>query len=373
MATQRFDRRVVVALLICWLVLGACSAPGDRTEMSDASPSSSVISTIAPTGPPPGRSTLPPGTFDAADDAMRQRISAAGLRGGVLRIMRDGEVIHDLQVGAVDGSTPMSVASAAKWLTAATLMTFVDDGAVSLDDTVARWLPEFASAAPKITVRQLLNHTSGVRDRDCLWSGVPLADCVRQIAAAPKQFAAGSAYSYGNADFHVIGRLIEELAGTDFATVVSERITDPLGMDSSIWPGAPRAAGPAAGLRTTVDDYVRFLAMIAGWGEVDGRRVLSAAAVETIISDQLAGYETSGDFAVGITRIPRYGLGCWPDVVDASGRTIVVSGNGATGFYPWVDLSSNTYGVVGVQDDRGARLAVPDSQRVAVIARSAIA
>lgn len=359
-------------LVVSVLILAGCAASGDRSTSADVPVASSVKPGVTPTDPTPGSSTLPVGAFEATDAALRQRVSAAGLSGGVLRVVRNGEVIHDLQVGAVTGTTPMAVASAAKWLTAATLMTFVDDGSVALDDGVARWLPEFAGVAPAVTVRQLLIHTSGVRDRNCLWSGVPLAGCVREIAAAPTQFPAGSAYSYGNADFHVVGRLIEELAGTDFATAVRERITGPLAMDSTTWPGAPRAAGPAAGVRTTVEDYLRFLAMIAGHGEVDGRRLLSEVAVKTIVSDQLGGYDTSGDFAVGITRIPRYGLGCWPDVVDEAGATVVVSGNGATGFYPWVDFGTMSYGVVGVQDDRGAQLAVPASQKVAVIARSAL-
>jgi hypothetical protein len=68
---------------------------------------------------------------------------------------------------------------------------------------------------------------------------------------------------------------------------------------------------------------------------------------------------------VGITRIPRYAFGAWPDVIDGAGGTVVVSGNGGRGFYPWVDFSTGSYGVVGVQDDRGATVAVPASQAVA--------
>lgn len=368
-------RFLCVVAVVGALVLGGCCASTSASDAVDGS-AVDVASTEAPstTTVPPSTSTsaLPVDAFAAADVAMRSRVASAGLSGGVLRVVRNGVVVHDLQIGSVGGSTPLSVASSTKWLTAATLMTFVDDGSVTLDDPVARWLPEFATDTVPITVRQLLVHTSGVRDRACLWSGGPLDDCVQQIAGGARQFAAGSAYSYGNADFHVIGRLIEELAGSDFATAVRTRITGPLGMDATTWPGAPRGAGPAAGVRTTVDDYMRFLAMIAGRGAVDGRRVLSEAAVATVISDQLGGYDTSGDFAVGITRIPRYGLGCWPDVVGPGGETIVVSGNGGKGFYPWVDLSTNSYGVVGVQDERGAEIAVPASQRVAVMTRTVL-
>ncbi len=92
-----------------------------------------------------------------------------------------------------------------------------------------------------------------------------------------------------------------------------------------------------------------------------------------MVSDQVAAYDTSHDFSVGITKIPRYGLGCWPDVQDPTGTTTVVSGNGGKGFYPWVDFATQTWGIVGVQDERGAEVAVPASQAVEVQARAAVA
>jgi hypothetical protein len=92
-----------------------------------------------------------------------------------------------------------------------------------------------------------------------------------------------------------------------------------------------------------------------------------------MVSNQVAAHDTTKDFSVGITKIPRYGLGCWPDVVDEFGATVVVSGNGGMGLYPWVDYSTSTWGIIGVQDERGAQLAVPASQKVEVEAREAIA
>ena len=57
---------------------------------------------------------------------------------------------------------------------------------------------------------------------------------------------------------------------------------------------------------------------------------------------------------------------------QATGRELVVSGNGGKGLYPWIDLPSRTWGVVGVQDDRGAEVAVPASQAVEVAARAVV-
>ena len=132
-------------------------------------------------------------------------------------------------------------------------------------------------------------------------------------------------------------------------------------------------ANAAFGVRVTVDDYGLFLQMILNRGAANGTRVLSVEAVDALIANQVSAYDTTNDFSVGITKIPRYGLGCWPDVVDGFGATIVVSGSGAMGFYPWVDYSTSTWGIIGVQDARGAQVAVPASQKVEVEARAAVA
>ena len=311
--------------------------------------------------------------FDQTNALMTERVNSAGLSGGMVRIGRaDGSVIYEKSIGAVRGSTPLSVASSTKWLTAATFMTFVDQGVIGLDDNIAKWLPEFSNDAPSVTPRQLLSHTSGVRDNKCQAGGMSLSACVKAIASSARQFPAGSKFSYGNSDFLVIGRLVEILGGADFATIVNQRITGPLQMNATTWPGAPSMANAAFGVRVTIDDYGKFLQMVLNRGETSGTRVLSGQAVDALISNQVSAYDTTNDFAVGITKIPRYGLGGWPDVVNEFGGTVVASGNGAMGFYPWVDYATKTWGIIGVQDSRGAQVAVPASQKVAVEARNAL-
>jgi len=196
---------------------------------------------------------------------------------------------------------------------------------------------------------------------------------VKAIASSARQFPAGSKFSYGNSDFLVIGRLVEVLGGADFATLVKQRLTGPLQMDATTWPGAPTMANSAFGVRVTVDDYGKFLQMILNRGTLNGARVLSVEAVDALVSNQVSAYDTTNDFSVGITKIPRYGLGSWPDVVNEFGSTVVSSGNGGMGLYPWVDYATNTWGIIGVQDERGAQVAVPASQKVEIEARTAVA
>jgi CubicO group peptidase (beta-lactamase class C family) len=382
-ATRRARGTVTVALagaVVGALVLGACAgddgnANGARTPTTTAATSRPRPTTpaTADTATAPSHRDYPAGAFAAADATLDNRVTTAGLAGGYLRLVADdGTILHEHGTGSVDATTPLDVASSSKWLTAATFMTFVDTGKIALDDDIARWLPEFAGAQPRVTARMLLTHTSGVHDNECQNGGVALADCVATLAASPIEFPAGTAFSYGNSPFLVVGRLVEVLGGTDFATVVHDRVTGPLGMADTTWPGAPSAPNPAFGVRTTVDDYGRFLAMLLHDGTSNGARVLSPHAVAEIVRNQVSANDTTHDYSVGITGIPRYGLGCWPDVVAADGHTTVVSGNGGKGLYPWIDFTTRTWGVVGVQDDRGAQYAVPASQVVEVAARQAL-
>ena len=377
--------RWTVACVAFGLLLAGCgsSTPSASGDGKDRRPTSTAVPspTSAPETTPPPITTTPatravfaPGTFDSTDALLEQRVRSAGLSIGMIRIVAaDGAVIHEHSIGGMSGTTPISIASSTKWLTAATLMTFVDRRVIGLDDDISKWLPEFAGSNPPITVHQLLDHTSGVHDNSCQTDGTALATCVRTLASSSREFPAGSAFSYGNSPFLVVGRLIEVLGGADFATVVHQQLTGPLAMDDTTWPGAPAAASPAFGARVTVDDYGKLLDMILHDGVSNGTRVLSSNAVRQMITNQVSDYDTSHDYSVGITQIPRYGLGCWPDVQDQSGKTVVVSGNGGEGFYPWVDFSTRTWGIVGVQDARGAQFAVPASQKVEVEARTAVA
>ena len=374
--------RIIAFAAIAWLLVGCGSAgtdassdPTDQVEPMATSSTIPIATTIQRvTTAAPIRKVYAPGTFDQTDALLDERVRAAGQSSGMVKIVaEDGSVIHEHSVGGMSGRTPLGVASSTKWFTAATFMTFVDQGVIMLDDDISKWLPEFAGSNPPITSRQLLSHTSGVRDNPCQNEGTALATCVRTLASSPREFPAGTKFSYGNAPFLVVGRLVEVLGGNDFASVVQQRLTGPLAMSDTTWPGAPGAANPAFGVRVTVDDYGKFLNMVLHDGVVNETRVLSPDAVRQMVSNQVGDYETAHDYSVRITGIERYGLGAWPDVQDQGAKTLVVSGNGGKGLYPWVDFATRTWGVIGVQDERGAQFAVPASQKVEIEARAAVA
>ena len=337
---------------------GSAPAPTSATPTSITPPSTGAATTAVAAGP----RTDP--AFVATTAAMRRRVASTGGRGYLL-VVRDGEVLHEEAFGGVTRSTSMGVASTAKWMTAALVMTLVDEGRLSLDDEVHRWIPELGDGdEQRITVRQLLNHTSGIRDKPCLWEvGASMAACVRTLASSPLEFTPGTKFSYGNASYHVAGYLVGVVLGVDFQTAFRQRIAEPLGFAGTSFGGVANPS-PAAGATTTVEDTAHLLEMMQGEGMFRGRRILSAESAREIQKDQVVGYDTSRDYAVGITRIPTYGLGTWRDRVDADDRIVVVSGNGARGYYPWIDHEHGAYGVVAVDDQRGAEVAVPASRLV---------
>ena len=121
-----------------------------------------------------------------ADAAMRAADPRRPPRRWRPRRPRGAEVLHDETFGNWTMQTVVPIASASKWLTAATLMTFVDHGRMRLDDPVSNYLPGFDGAKQAITVRMLLSHTHGLVSPGC--EGNPttnLAECAREVADGP--------------------------------------------------------------------------------------------------------------------------------------------------------------------------------------------
>lgn len=130
------------------------------------------------------------------------------------------------------------IGSVTKVLTATLAMRLVDAGRLDLDATVRSVLPGFAladaAAAERITVRQLLSHSSGF-EGDVFTDTGENDDCleryVAELATTPQLFAPGTLFSYNNAGICVLGRLIEVIEGRPFDRVLRERLLDPLGLD----------------------------------------------------------------------------------------------------------------------------------------------
>lgn len=156
------------------------------------------------------------------------------------------------------------IGSLTKGYTAAAMMRLVERGRLSLDDELKRWVPEFPLQGHRVTMRQLLNHTSGIRNYlespgwRARWADdltpLQVADLV---ARDTFDFAPGTRWSYSNTGYTLLGLVIERASGQSYAEFVRRELLVPLGLRrTSYCPNRPRGADWALGYRERNDSLV---------------------------------------------------------------------------------------------------------------------
>ncbi|MFC7789221.1 serine hydrolase domain-containing protein [Microbacterium sp. MAHUQ-60] len=176
---------------------------------------------------------------------LTRRAAQRGVPGAAVAVVLDDEII-DHAVGVLSTATgveatPESVfqiGSITKVWTATLVMQLVDEGIVSLDEPVITYLPDFRLADPvttaAITVRHLLSHQAGFEGdvfTDTGRGDDAIARFVDLLAEMPQIFPPGTMFSYNNAGYIVLGRLVERLRGTTWEQALVERIATPLGLE----------------------------------------------------------------------------------------------------------------------------------------------
>jgi CubicO group peptidase (beta-lactamase class C family) len=281
--------------------------------------------------------------------------------------------------GGFSRADHVDVGSAAKWVTAATVLTLVKDGVLSLDDTTGKWLGWRNKTADspdgEVTLRQLLSLTAGYEvaptqaptKTPCIYSTggtfVPLESCVQSLYATGAYAfnrAPGKFFYYGPLPIIVAGRIAEAASGKPFSELFWEKLGAPLGFDKlqTRYDPANQLAGS---LWMSLEEYGRFLTMIHRNGKVKNKWILTPDLVAEQMSDQ---FEPDTKIKFSPFNIPQlgnqlyhYGLGVWrecPDPADASAcdEALTVSSEGGYGWYPFMDTQRDYYGILGMY--RGA-------------------
>jgi CubicO group peptidase (beta-lactamase class C family) len=171
---------------------------------------------------------------------------ATGLPGVALAITKGTRVVHVAGYGEtssgdpVTADTPMAVASVSKSFTSLAVLQLVERGDVELDRPVRGYLPEFTMADPRaarITVRQLLDQTSGMADSAFHEKSLPQPDtlegAVARLRTARLAAEPGTVFSYHNTNYQVAARLVEVVSGEPFAAYLHGHVFAPLGMRHS--------------------------------------------------------------------------------------------------------------------------------------------
>ncbi|WP_165777620.1 serine hydrolase domain-containing protein [Amycolatopsis antarctica] len=308
-----------------------------------------------------GTETAGAATAPDVDGYLHDRLAATDTPGAAWAIVT-GDSIERVGTWGRDGDgapvterTPFLWGSVSKPVTATAMLTMVEAGTVDLDEPVRTYLPAFALAdhgrASRITVRHLLEHTSGIPGDA---AGVtdrfePRADPYREAVAALAEItplsAPGDTHRYASANYLVLGAIVEAVSGRPFADYLREHVLDPLDMDGAITSPeqagglpdghgyvfgqpaglAPRydRTGPSYGyLGGTVTDLAQFAMAQLDEGRHQSTQVLAPASVKSM---------QRGDARVTDTQ--RYGLGWREDSRVAGDGTRAVWHAGASPGY----------------------------------------
>lgn len=237
--------------------------------------------------------------------------------------------------------TAYRIASITKLMTAAMVMRLHEGGRINLDEPIAAYLPNYrGEGANRVRLRHLLNHTSGIENfdkgltsyADAAVKGIPAyqlphtpAELMDRFASGPLQNEPGAAFDYNNADYVILGQIIEAVEGVSYDVALKAHVLDPLGMgrtgmavQSVI---APRFAPTyykdgdlplandlptygqnwyaAGGLCSTVDDLLTFSRGLYGG------RLVSPAGLQQMLAPAL----------------DEYGFGQWVSTLEAGGTT----------------------------------------------------
>ncbi|MDN3241999.1 serine hydrolase domain-containing protein [Glycomyces tritici] len=221
-------------------------------------------------------------------------------------------------------------ASQTKTFTAAVVLQLVDEGLVDLDAPIERYLPGVVAGngydGEAISVRQLLQHTSGVaRDVNGAKPGADgtfsLAELVRAGLSRPPLFAPGTGFGYSNVNYHLTGMLIERLTGRTVSEAITEQIIEPLNLTGTSFPGpgdrtlpAPHVPGYQGGrlgpffywYETTFNLEMSF----AGSAGAITSTLTDLAAFQRALADgEVVSYETLAEMRETATTPAEFGDG----------------------------------------------------------------
>jgi CubicO group peptidase (beta-lactamase class C family) len=293
--------------------------------------------------------------FNQVDAVLQKNQKLLG-NGVVALVYKDGKIIYTKELGEFNAKTVAPIASCSKWLTAALVMMFVDEGKLNLDEPVNKYLPIFDKYMKSyVTLRQCLAHTTGIESDKSLLKMIQrsgkymsLEEEVNAFAAKEISNNAGTEFHYGTIGLNIAGRVIEVITKKSFDRVIQEKLLRPLKMRATSFMNENgNAPNPSGGARSTANDYMNFLSMILNKGMFEGKRILSEKAIEEMQKPQFTNLPVK--FTPKVAEGLHYGLGEWIQEEDAQGNSMVVSSPGLFGTWPYIDKCRNYAAIVFVK------------------------
>lgn len=261
----------------------------------------------------------------------------------VAMIWKGDSLIYKKEMGEFNSKTQAPIASCSKWLTAALVMQFVDEGKISLDDPVVKYLPYFEKYFKSyITIRQCLSHMTGIEDEGGFLKKMiqrkkfaTLEEEVASFGAREIRENPGKDFWYGSIGLNIAGRVLEVVSKKKFDILIRSKLFTPLMMRKTTFSNQDGAVNPSGGALSTADDYMHFLVMLMNKGKYNGVQVLSESSVELMM--QLQDKPSQIKYAPKSAEGFMYTLGSWA-IEEKNGKATVLASPGLFGTWPMIDF-----------------------------------
>ena len=298
---------------------------------------------------------LLPATMRAdIDKAVNELLTKSGAPSASIAIVKDGKIAYTHAYGLArlepktEATTEMrySIGSISKQFTAAAVLLLVEEGKLSLDDKVVRWLPEL-TRANEVTVRQLLSMTSGYQDfwpqdyvMPMMLKPVQPQEIADRWAKIPLDFDPGTKWQYSNTNYAIAGMIVERVSGMSVVELLRKRVFTPLGMTtvSDSDQAALGESDPQRYLRYALGPLRVAPKEGKGWMFAAGELAMTArdlakwdvSMIEQSILQPSTYRELQTEVALKSGVGSRYGLGVSLAMVD--GRRQISHGGEVSGF-----------------------------------------
>ncbi|MDQ6813298.1 MAG: beta-lactamase family protein [Bacteroidota bacterium] len=264
----------------------------------------------------------------------------------VFMLYKDGKVAYKKEIGKLNIKTPVRIGASSQWLTTALVLTFVQEGKLSLDDKVSKYLPIFTKYYKGyITVRQCLTNFTGIQSEQGIAKLLQknkfhsLEEEVNDFASKRDiQTNSGTEFRYSNVGFNIAGRVLEVISKKTFDRLMQDRITRPLAMKNTTFTNENYndAINPAIGAKSSAADFINFLTMLLNKGNFNNKQVLteSSVAMLHIITTEASQVKYAPAPVAGL----NYGLGEWIIETNAQGKATAVAVPSLQGPWPMLNL-----------------------------------
>lgn len=291
--------------------------------------------------------------FEDLDALVQQNQKILG--GNVVAMIWTDSLVYKRELGEFDSKTVAPIASASKWLTAALVMMYVDEGKISLDDKVSKYIPDFELYGKNyITIRHCLSHYTGIKVETGLKALLArkkyatLKEEAEAYARDEIQANAGEEFRYSTVGLNIAGAILEIVTKKKFDMLIKQKLFNPLGMRKtsfSTLDGSP--ANPSGGAVSTAEEYMHFLQMLLNNGKYNGVQILSEASVTEMRKMQTTPEQIK--YAPKAAEGFGYALGSWVLEEGTNSIAKAEASPGLFGTWPMVDWCRHYAAIIFVK------------------------